>query len=280
MAMANALVGNSLDAAVLEFTLHGPTLALTAPCRVAIVGADVDASFESHDGLRVALPGRRPITLHEGTLRLGPVRNGNRAWLAVAGGIAVPRVLGSRSTDLRGGFGGQEGRPLVRNDRLALGPAATVAVNSPDIPRWWVAPDDDEPAEAPFRFVPSSHDASPLLAKRTWTVSTRCNRQGVRLDGTPVPTSAGDEVSAAVAPGTIQLPPDGHPIVLLADAQTVGGYPKLGHVIGADLARLAQRPPGSAIRFRPCTATVAANLWREQQARRKRMLYAVRTRIG
>lgn len=280
MAVANALVGNAFDAAVLEITLRGPTLALTAPLRLALVGAAVEAQFESSDGVPQSVPSGRPLTLPPGTLRLGPLKRGNRAWLAVAGGIAVPLVLGSRSTDLRGGLGGYEGRALRRDDCLSLGPPVAADLVMPEVPRWWIAPEHGEAAEAPIRFVPSAHEAAPMLAPRAWRVSTRCNRQGVRLDGPALPSMPGDEVSAAVAPGTIQLPPDGHPIVLLADAQTVGGYPRLGHVIRADLARLAQRPPGSPIRLQPCTAATASYLWREQRTQRQRLLYAIRDKLG
>lgn len=279
MALANALVGNPLDAAVLEFTLQGPVLELLEPARIAVVGGKVDAHFESSTGERFQAHAGRPVELPKGVLRLGPLRSGNRAWLAIAGGIATAPLLGSRSTDLRGGFGGMDGRALVRGDRLTVGPTMRPDISAPRMTRWWIAPDHGEPGNAPVRYVPSTHVAAPGLSQRAWWVSPRSNRQGVRLDGAPLPTTAGDEVSAAVAPGTIQLPPDGLPIILLADAQTVGGYPRLGHVIAADLARFAQLRAGSPIHFQPCTTATAISLWRSQRASRQRLLHAIRERL-
>lgn len=279
MALANALVGNAEGVAVLELTLLGPTLALPGPTRIALTGADVSASFESPEG-RISIPGGRPVALPAGTLRLGGLRRGNRAWLAFAGGIDVPPVLGSRSTDLRGGFGGHEGRALARGDSLFLGDASVACASTPVFPRWWVAPEQQALPNAPIRYVPSSHPAAPLLAGRAWKVSPNSNRQGTRLEGSPLVTAQDEQVSAAVAPGTIQLPPDGRPIVLLGDAQTVGGYPRLGHVIGADLARFAQRMPGSSVRFQPCTPATASTLWRAQRVQQQRLLRNLRARLA
>ncbi len=285
--LANRLVGNKLvdngaDAAVLELTLSGPTLRLDRPTRIALCGASVDARFESLDGVGCAVPGGRPVTLPAGTLRLGALRDGVRAWLAVAGGFDVPPVLGSRSTDLRGGFGGFDGRALKRGDTLEL-LAAPAFDNTalPGIPRWWVDPRAFEPADTPIRFVPAHHPSADLLDRHPWQASPNSDRQGLRLQnpGSGDPDSnenstrspAADRVSAAVAPGTIQLPPDGHPIILLADAQTVGGYPRLGHVIAADLPLLAQVRPGQTLHFSPCDPDTAARLTRESRARLARL---------
>lgn len=252
--LANRLVGNGAGAAVLEITLQGPRLQLLHPARIALAGATLDARFAD-----LALPGGRPLALPAGELHLGAVRDGVRAWLAIAGGIDVAPVLGSRSTDLRGGFGGLDGRALETGDVLPLGMAAPIDVDTPRIAPWWIDPQAGEPDRSPpLRYVPSAHPLAATLGTRGWRVDPRSNRQGVRLAGdalSDATTAAG--ISEPVAPGTIQLPPDGQPIVLLADAQTVGGYPKLGHVIAADLPRLAQVPPHAPLRLVPCDAEAA-----------------------
>lgn len=277
--LANALVGNPPDAAVLEFTLRGPTLELPLPARIAVVGAVVDMAFDTLDGESHVLRSGRRIELPAGVLRLGAIRDGNRAWFAVAGGIATVPVLGSRSTDLRGGFGGVDGRSLMPGDVLAVGPVPGPDVTTPRMGTWWVDPGHEIPVDAPIRYVPPPHDAAHKLSRQPWTVTPRSNRQGVRLEGIPLPTARGEEISTAVAPGSIQLPPDGLPIVLLADAQTTGGYPRLGHIVAADLTRFAQRRPGQTVRFQPCTPTEAIELWRSKVVAHRRLLAAIRVRL-
>lgn len=272
-ALANRLAGNDADAAVLELTLHGPTLRLQRPLRVALCGASVAAYFES-DGERHAVPGGRPVELPAGVLHLGALRDGARAWLAVAGGLDVPPVLGSRSTDLRGGFGGLQGRALRGGDVLPL-LAPPLACERPRMPKWWIDARAGAPHAGnephPIRYVPAAHAGALQLARRRWRLSPRSNRQGARLEGDAIAGRRDEEISAPVAPGTVQLPPDGSPIVLLADAQTVGGYPRLGHVIAADLPRLAQLRPGDALRFEPCDTGTATRLACAARARLARI---------
>ena len=278
-ALANRLVGNAPDAAVLELTLSGPTLALPAPARIALCGAAVEAHFEAADGARHALPGGRPLALPAGVLRLGALRGDLRAWLAVAGGFDVPVVLGSRSTDLRGGFGGLDGRALREGDALPIGHAPGDAVaagaSAPQAPGWWIDLDADVPRTAPIRVAPACADAAAALDGSRWTIDPRSDRQGLRCAGDPLTVTSPEQVSAAVAPGTVQLPPDGHPIVLLADAQTVGGYPRLGHVVAADLARLAQLRAGDALRFVAVSQAQAQAALRQRAARIARLEWAI-----
>jgi 5-oxoprolinase (ATP-hydrolysing) subunit C len=247
--LANRMVGNAPAAAVLELTLNGPTLEIAQPIRIAICGAMVDARFEDAQAQPHAVPCGRPVTLPEGTLTLGAIRSGLRAWLAVAGGIDVPHVLGSRSTDLRGGFGGIDARALRAGDSLPLGAHGAIDAKKVTAPTWWIALDDAARLSEAIRFVPRDTPEARALAERAWTVDPRSNRQGLRCAGVAIPYTFAEQLSAPVAPGTIQLPPDGQPIVLLADAQTVGGYPRLGHVIAADLPHLAQLRAGDALRF-------------------------------
>lgn len=277
-ALANRLVGTADNAAVLEVTLLGPTLQLLQPTRLAICGAEIGAHFESNDGKQTAIPGGRRVDLPSGVLHLGAVHQGLRAWVAFAGGIDVPVILGSRSTDLRGGFGGHEGRALQRGDKLTLVSPPLLKSATPTLPKWWVDPIDRDQA-APVRFVASPHPAATLLEGRHWRISSRSNRQGLRLEGDALPNAgSGEAVSAPVAPGTLQLPPDGQPIALLADAQTVGGYPRLGHVIAADLPRLAQCRPGQMLRFVSVDAGTAAALWLARRARYARLRRALADR--
>ena len=253
MRLANRLVGNPGDAAVLELALRGPTLRFDVPVRIAITGAAVSARFE---GSPVATG--RPVELPAGVLELGATHRGARAWLAVSGGFDVPPVLGSRSTDLRGGFGGLAGRALAVDDSIPMGEVAIpVDATSPRSVAWWIDLHHDVDPRAPIRYRVSTHPLAASLAIRAWQVSPSSNRQGLRLQGEALPAPSADGISEPVAPGTIQLPPDGRPIVLLADAQTVGGYPRLGHVIAADLPRLAQCVPGQRLHFETCDAATA-----------------------
>lgn len=255
--LANHLVGNGPDEAVLELTLQGPALRFERAVRLAICGARVLARFECKDGDRHVVEAGRPVTLPPGVLRIGNLREGARAWLAFAGGIDVPSKLGSRSTDLRGGFGGFEGRALRSGDELKLRAPPRLSCTRPRMPKWWIDPHFDERG-LPIRYVPSQ--PAPELGGRAWQVSARSNRQGLRLEGAALESPPREEISAPVAPGTVQLPPDGKPIVLLADAQTVGGYPRLGHVIAADLPRLAHLCPGETVRFQSCDVQTATRL--------------------
>ena len=278
-AIANLLVGNTIDAPTLEITLAGPRLRLDQPMRIAICGADIDA----HVG-DIAVPGWRPVWLPANTtLSLGACRRGARAYLAVAGGVVVPSVLGSASTDLRGGFGGFRGRAIVARDVLEIAPS-TLDVPDIRIAPWWIdpAPDLEFTSPAIIRVVSGTDRTTPndALFAQAWRVASASDRQGLRLEGDPLrPDDAKERLSEPVAPGTIQLPPDGCPIVLLADAQTHGGYPRIGHAIRADWPRLAQLRPGEALRFVSCTQE-EARLARESQAQRlARIALAIAARM-
>ncbi|MBB1087455.1 biotin-dependent carboxyltransferase family protein [Lysobacter sp. SG-8] len=277
-ALANRLVGNADDAAVLEMTLAGVTLAFDVPLRVALCGALADMAHIARDGTCTSLGHGRPLRLPPGRLRVGRLRLGVRAWLAIAGTVSLPQVMGSRSTDLRGGFGGLGGRALARGDRVSMRVPA-LDVDTPSGPSWWVEFDDPIDHGVDLHYVPSAHPAAAGLAAGAWTVDPRSNRQGLRLQGPALESPRMDIVSGPVAPGTLQLPPDGHPIVLLADAQTTGGYPRLGHVCAADLPRLAQVAPGQRIRWTPVDLEGSRVLRRQRQARWKRLAHLLDTRL-
>ena len=256
---ANLLVGNAPGAAGLEFTLGPATLRLHADGEVAITGTDVDASL---DGLPVR-PGWRTRVRAGQTLKIAAPRERMRTVLAVSGGIDVPLALGSRSTDLKAGFGGHEGRALRDGDRLPWHPPASpmrrVGLRPPD----WAARVRVLPGPEHDEFTPAAREA---LWDADWTLTPQSNRMGFRFAGPALTREpSGDLLSHGVLPGVIQVPPSGQPIVLLADAQTTGGYPKIGVVIRADLWKLAQLRLGAPLRFVPCTREDAVAALRQRQ---------------
>ena len=235
--LANRLVGNDDDAAVLEVTLIGPTLRFGAAARVAVTGARFVASVAG-----ASLPPFEAREIPGGgtTLRIGE-GDGARAYLAIAGGVLVEPVLGSAATDLRSGFGGHEGRALRAGDVLSFGSVARVARRWPGtLP------------EGPIRIVDGPHVerlATDALTSTAWTVSTAADRTGARLDGPALEGGEAEVASMALPVGAIQVPPDGHPIVMLADRPVTGGYRVPACVIGADVGRVARLRPGDAVRF-------------------------------
>ncbi|QZA33290.1 biotin-dependent carboxyltransferase family protein [Hydrogenibacillus sp. N12] len=287
--IANRLVGNPPGAAALEITLAGPALRLTEGRLVALMGAPGPAEAVFPDGRVEAVPFGRPFFLPSGgRLRIGRL-GGARAYVAVAGGIAVPPVLSSRSTYLPARFGGLEGRRLVAGDRLPLGGGGLSAL-PPDAARaalraWGRA----RPAAAFFpaehavtvlRFLPGpewdwlTEAAQAAFLGEVFTVSPASNRMGARLKGPPLPLSRREELfSAAVDFGVVQLPPGGGPIVLLSDHQTTGGYPRIGAVIAVDRPLLAQLRPGDRVAFY-AVGRPAALRWRMERRRHLRQLEA------
>ncbi|MGC5305932.1 biotin-dependent carboxyltransferase family protein [Micromonospora zamorensis] len=239
--LANRLVGNPEHAAGLEITLTGCTVRLTRATTVAVTGAEVTV----HAGDRPGDTGR-PLTVPAGTvLRIGPARRGVRSWLAVAGGIDVSPVLGSRATDTLSGLGPPR---LGDGDRLPLGepldaPAPVdLTVCSAPTPELHLmlslGPRDDW-------FTPTALD---LLFGTAYTVSPVSNRIGARLAGAPLPRAvAGELPSEGIVLGAVQVPADGQPLIFLADHPTTGGYPVIGVV--TDVTPLAQARPGTTVRF-------------------------------
>ncbi|MCX5068478.1 biotin-dependent carboxyltransferase family protein [Micromonospora lupini] len=239
--LANRLVGNPEHAAGLEITLSGCTLRLTHAATVAITGAEVAVRAGDRPG-----DTGRPLTVPAGTvLHVGPARRGVRSWLAVAGGIDVPQVLGSRATDTLAGLG----PPVLRDgDLLQLGvpraePAPVdVTVGPPPAPELRLSvrlgPRDDW-------FTPGALD---LLFGTAYTVSPVSNRVGARLAGAALPRAvAGELPSEGIVLGAVQVPADGQPLIFLADHPTTGGYPVIGVV--TDVTPLAQARPGTTVRF-------------------------------
>ncbi len=238
--VANLLVGNPEDAAALECTLLGPELVFSADTWVALGGAE----FEG-------LVAWQPRFVHAGErLKLGAARRGCRGYLAVAGGINVPPVLGSRSTYLRGGFGGLQGRAL-RDDDVVSAANAVRRVHD----HWRIDARilPDYSASPTVRVVAGAQrdEFGGALFAAEFKILPQSDRMGIRLGAAKLVRigGGGELVSSAVAPGTVQVPPDGQPIVLMADAQTLGGYPMAAHVIAVDLPLVAQLRPGDRLRF-------------------------------
>ena len=263
----NLLVGNRADAAALEFTLAGPSLLVLRTCRVAVTGAEVPIELDG-----VPAPRWEAFEASEGsTLRLGSATNGLRGYLCLGGGINVPKVLGSRSTYLKSGFGGYEGRTLTEGDVLRAGRPQLGAV---------VKQDEPDPSYAPYYgsehevrvVLGPQHDAFTDEGKFTllnslYIVSPQSDRVGYRLTGTMIEHSGSSDIVSDGAPmGAVQVPGDGQPIVLMADRGVTGGYPKIATVISADLPLIAQARPDDSIRFRAVTVEEAEEIRWEQEA--------------
>jgi KipI family sensor histidine kinase inhibitor len=244
-AAANRAVDNAGHAAALEVTLIGPALRFLRSTRVAITGADLGAVLERADLGAWPVPlGRSFLARPDNVLRFLGRRSGCRAYVAFEGGLEVPTVLGSRSTDLTGGFGGHAGRALRARDLLCLGRDEGVASAEARLPAL-------ESQVAVLRVVlgPQDDHFEPEVVQHflgeTYSVTADSDRVGCRLSGTRVVASGPSEiVSDGMVPGCIQVPPNGQPIVMLGDGPTTGGYPKIATVITADLGRLAQLVPG------------------------------------
>ena len=246
---ANLLVGNDAGAAVLEVTLIGPELELTRSAIAAVVGADFDLSVS---GRPVPMNQAFPVEAGE-RLAFGARRSGARAYVAFNGGVAVPPVMGSRATHVRGALGGHEGRALRRGDVLPLGEApAAVATPTPPIR----SPHLPLPARATLRAIEGPESAGDAFWHAAFTVSPHSDRMGYRLDGAAL-DAAGDHVSSAVAMGTVQVTPSGLCVLLMADRATSGGYARAATVITADLPIAGQLAPGDALRFGRATPAEA-----------------------
>ena len=253
---ANLLVGNAENAAALEMTLAGATLAFEAAAVIALTGSDFGAG----------LPLWEPIEIRAGaTVACGATRSGARCYLAVRGGFDVPLAMGSASVHVMTGVGG---RPLRKGDILAIGRSAVRRPRSrPAAP----FPGD---FSAPLRVTgaPQAEWFGPELYHSSYTVSEESNRMGLRLRGPAlVAARAGHMLTEGVPLGAIQAPPDGQPIILFVEHQTTGGYPKPANVISADFWRLGQLRPRDEVSFEKISLERALELLQLQE----RWLYSL-----
>ena len=266
LAAANRLVGNDMSAAGLEILLSGPSLRFPEGGVASLTGA----RFGVSRGSGAPVPWNQTLVLAAGeTLTLGGAEAGCRCWLALRGGVAVPAVMGSRSTFLPGGFGGHFGRALKSGDVMATG-GATAALR---LSR--AQPPDADDGGCLLRVV-----AGPQLAQFAdaglaaffggrFRVTATSDRRGLRLRGPAVASAASELPSQGVLPGAVQVPPDGQPVILGWDGPVTGGYPVIAAVIAADLPRLAQLRPGDSVRFATLEVegarALAAERWRIEE---------------
>jgi antagonist of KipI len=246
--LANRLAGNADGAAALECTLIGPRFRVHTQCAMAVAGADVTITIEGREATCLST-----LVLDAGdTVKIGAARSGVRSYIAFSGGIDVPLVMGSRSTYVRGGLGGFEGRALRKRDRLALTPGALperMHVESSAIEssldesaiRVILGPQADRFTDEGIRTFLGTH----------YEMLPQSDRMGARLRGERIAHVRGhDIVSDAIALGSVQVAGDGQPIVLLVDRQSTGGYTKLATVCSFDIRRIAQTRPGRSLRFK------------------------------
>jgi antagonist of KipI len=251
LSAANLLVGNPEGAAGLEITLLGPTLKFHRETIFAITGADLDPRLNGEP-----IPNWICHLAYSGSILSFKGRKGGvRAYLAVSDGIDVPPVMGSRSTYLLGKFGGLEGRPLKAQDHL---PIPTPVENFRDLVGR-VFPEDFRP---PYHRNPTlrvilgpseeffSQGGIKAFFSTSYKITAESDRMGYRLQGIPIKRQkSGELITCGLANGTIQVPPNGQPILLLVDRQTIGGYPIIATMIHADLPLVAQSAPGDELRF-------------------------------
>ncbi len=254
--IANRLVGNADDAAVIECTMTGPVLKFRVDARLAWVGWADEKSGIPHEinaGDTLDLRGR---LCHL------------RGYIAVAGGIGVPETLGSRATDLRAVLGGHDGRSLQAGDILPIAKEGWIS-RSHNCRVSWPRPEGNL---IEIRYLPGvqanwfTEEANRLFSGTLFEISPSSDRTGTRLKGTLLRLREPREmVSQPVVAGSVQVPPDGQPIVLMSERQTMGGYPQIAHVISADIPRLARAWPGTRLRFRQIDLAEARDVWNELQ---------------
>ncbi|MFX0546513.1 biotin-dependent carboxyltransferase family protein [Roseovarius sp. S1116L3] len=266
--IANALVGNKEGEAALEIRLAGPVLKVEAArVRVALCGTSAPLLTLAPEPREV--PAWQSVTLERGTvLRVPPLKDSVTAYLAVAGGFDLALVLGSRSTCLRASFGGLEGRTLADGDTVLLrcaGPEEQPdmrciqppSLAPPKVIRVVLGPQDDH----------FTKDAIAEFLQAEFRVTSEADRMGMRLSGPKLTHRNGHDITSdGVATGAVQVPGDGQPIVLLADHQTTGGYPKIAGVVSADLPTLGRMAPGAALRFSAISVGEAQDIHRSGAA--------------
>lgn len=260
---ANALCGNSIDEAVLEFTMYGGSYEFVEGGSFALAGADMGARLNDH-----GLPLWQQCKAGTGDrLIFGWAKRGCRLYLGISGGIDVPLVLGSRSTYLLGKFGGLHGRMLATGDELysQLGQEkeAALGVFSPD----WI-PSYESSLTVRVILGPQqgcfTEKGIATFLENKYSITSQADRMGYRLEGQPIQIKGiADILTDGVPAGAVQVQSEGQPLLLLADRQTTGGYAKIACVIGADLWRLGQAKPGDSIHFQAVNLVEAQAAWRD-----------------
>ena len=268
--LANGLVRNSAASTALEMLMLGPALEVIAESvRVAMVGGSAAMTITTSSQGERSIPAGRSIRLERGdALKIGSLDPALCGYLAVEGGFVAPEVLGSASTYTRSALGGLDGRMLQQGDVLAV-VRGDAAIRS----ELAMVRDIEAGFDRPIRIVPGPQDdfftpgALNSFLTETYMVSPQSDRMGFRLEGPTLEHAKGyNIVSDGIVSGSIQVPGDGKPIVLMVDSQTAGGYPKIATVISADIPVLARRKPGRPVRFVAVTRDEAENIRRAQEA--------------
>lgn len=270
--IANLLVGNGENAATFEMTMTGATIEFQQDAFIALCGGDLSPQIDGTD-----LKMWRPAFVKEGSvLKFGAPRSGCRAYLAVAGGIDVPELMNSKSTYLRAGIGGFHGRALQAGDIVPVNLippqlAASLLHATGNGVEWKTAAPrySSEPVVRMMKgrqFELFNRESQSYIFSEAFAVSSHSDRMGYRLEGTRLALEEPKElISEAVSFGSIQVPSDGNPIILLADRQTTGGYPKIGQVAAVDLPLVSQLKPGERIRFKEISVAEAQQLYLDQE---------------
>lgn len=245
--LCNVLVGNSRSFTTLEMTLQGPTLHFQAKALIALAGADLGATLNGEP----FKPGMARVVPADSVLSFGKREQGARSYLAVGGGFLLPSVMNSSSTNTRGGFGGLRGRALQAGDLI---PICSSFANAPRLANVMdpTGHDDGQPIRVMTgrEWAFFSEQSRQDFLTGTYTLTGDSDRMGYRLTGEALTLETPCELlSESVAFGTVQVPPSGQPLILMADRQTTGGYPRIAQVASVDLPRLAQMLPGDTLQF-------------------------------
>lgn len=291
--VANILVGNDESSAVLELTLTGTSIKLTQEYMIAICGGDMTPTLDG-----VALPMWQPIIAPKGgIINFGQYHSGCRVYVAAAGGFKLEKVLGSYSTNIRGNIGGFAGRALRNGDVLDIN---EVEEGSKSYGLWSSLRQGHKQLFNAQHFAIAQEKTATIrcivgseyewlddlsrtrFMESTWIIDSQSDRMGYRLQGPDLAMKEQKElISEGVVHGTIQLPAQGQPIVLLADRQTTGGYPKIAVVASVDIPMFGQLKPGDAIKFVPTTLEEAERLWlnSEQDIRRLKAAIQLKSKL-
>ena len=265
--LANILVGNDTNEAVIEITMMGPTMKFTEDEIIAVTGGDLGAKIDGKPVERY-----RAVLVKAGqTLSFMGMYGGSRAYIAFAGGLDIPVVMGSRSTNLKSKVGGYEGRKLGTGDEIAFRAPASwlphMAERVYGLPSYGAK-------EWTLRVVMGPQDdcftdkGINTFLNSTYTISNEYDRMGCRMEGDVIEhKNGGDIITDGISFGAVQVPSHGNPIVMMADHQTTGGYTKIANVISVDLPRLAQCRPGYQIRFEKVDIEEAQRLYCEEKKR-------------
>ncbi len=268
-AIANILVGNDENEAVLEVTLMGPMITFTEDNIIAITGANLVPKINGKD-----FPMYQAVLVHKGdSMNFAGMTSGSRAYIAVAGGFDIPVQMGSKSTNLKSKVGGYQGRKIGGGDEIEFSAPKTTL---PNMDKRKVAPEDFSQTEKDIRVVMGPQDdcftekGIDTFLNNTYTFTNESDRMGCRLEGEIIEhKNGGDIITDGIAFGAIQVPSHGQPIIMMADHQTTGGYTKIAGVISVDLPLVAQSRPGYKVNFKKVTIEEAQKLYVEQKNKLK-----------